>query len=366
MRRLLLLLGSAAALLTSLLLAGSAGAAGGWTVVPSPNVNTDVNHLAAVSALSAGDAWAVGWYRNAAGQYQTLTQHWNGTGWRVVASPNVGTSYNFLQGVAAVSASDVWAVGYSLGAGFVQQPLIEHWNGTRWSVVPSPNPGGGFSLSGVAASSATAAWAVGGGPKPLVERWNGAQWQVVATPSVGGASASLFGVTILSPTSAWAVGRVRQGYGGSNALAEHWNGTSWSVAATPAIDSTLNGVATVGGAVWAAGGQGRSTRTLVERLNGASWGVVPTPTPSTTASFNAIAAASATSLWAVGTQYNSAQTLIQHWNGSAWSTVASPSLGLVTLLSGVASAPDGTDFAVGGYYPAAGRQEQTLILRTSG
>ena len=41
----------------------------------------------------------------------TLTEHWNGTAWSVVASPNAGT-INSLQSVAAVSANDVWAVGY--------------------------------------------------------------------------------------------------------------------------------------------------------------------------------------------------------------------------------------------------------------
>ena len=43
---------------------------------------------------------------------QTLTEHWNGTAWSVVASPNLGTSDNVLYGVAAVAANDVWAVGY--------------------------------------------------------------------------------------------------------------------------------------------------------------------------------------------------------------------------------------------------------------
>src|SRR5437764_621866 len=54
--------------------------------------------------------------------------------WSVVSSPNVGTSSNVLNGVAVVSANDVWAVGYYSGG-----TLIEHWDGTSWSVVPSPN-----------------------------------------------------------------------------------------------------------------------------------------------------------------------------------------------------------------------------------
>lgn len=41
----------------------------------------------------------------------TLYQPDCGPDWTVVPSPNVGTSYNSLHGVTAVSANDVWAVG---------------------------------------------------------------------------------------------------------------------------------------------------------------------------------------------------------------------------------------------------------------
>ena len=54
-----------------------------------------------------------------------------------VPSPNIGTDSNLLQGVSALSSNNVWAVGY---AGNPAQTLIEHWNGTVWSVVPSLNP----------------------------------------------------------------------------------------------------------------------------------------------------------------------------------------------------------------------------------
>src|SRR5438105_3935499 len=57
--------------------------------------------------------------------------------WSVVSSPNSGTA-NGLHGVAAVSANDVWAVGeYNPGPG--SRTLTLHWDGTSWSVIPSPN-----------------------------------------------------------------------------------------------------------------------------------------------------------------------------------------------------------------------------------
>ena len=95
-----------------------------------------------------------------------------------------GSINNELFGVAAVSATNIWAVGFianTTAAGSVQQTLIEHWNGTSWSVVSSPNPGSSPVLSGVAATSATNAWAVGnsGFNQTLVRAWNGTKWSVV-------------------------------------------------------------------------------------------------------------------------------------------------------------------------------------------
>ena len=59
-------------------------------------------------------------------------EHWNGTAWSVVPSPNVGPVLTLSHGVAAVSANDVWAVGsYDV----TDKALVEHWDGTAWSVV---------------------------------------------------------------------------------------------------------------------------------------------------------------------------------------------------------------------------------------
>src|SRR3954466_3149445 len=53
-------------------------------------------------------------------------------GWNVVPSPNRGTLDNYLRGVTAVSANDIWAVGFYYN-GSVQRTLTEHWDGTNWS-----------------------------------------------------------------------------------------------------------------------------------------------------------------------------------------------------------------------------------------
>src|SRR5207302_1303741 len=82
--------------------------------------------------------------------------------WNVVPSPNPGTQNNTLYGIAAVSANDVWTVGSQSSSGIPGQALIEHWDGTSWSVVSSPGLGmQPISLYSVVAVSANDAWAVG-------------------------------------------------------------------------------------------------------------------------------------------------------------------------------------------------------------
>src|SRR5207253_503535 len=100
-------------------------------------------YLEDVTCTSASDCWAVGFYYNNT-TAQTLIEHWNGTNWAFVTSANTSViQSNQLFGVTCVSASDCWAVGNyendtpSQGGPF--QTLIEHWDGTAWAIVASPN-----------------------------------------------------------------------------------------------------------------------------------------------------------------------------------------------------------------------------------
>ena len=120
----------------------------------------------------------------------TLIERWNGTVWTVQPSLNPGEYGNSLSAVAALSPSNVWAVG--VADGNQTQTLIEYWNGTAWSVQPSPNPAPVSQLKGVAGTSATNVWAVGdrnlGDSHPdryhtLIEYWNGTAWSVQPSPN---------------------------------------------------------------------------------------------------------------------------------------------------------------------------------------
>ena len=108
---------------------------GAWSVVPSPNVGTSHNYLNAVAAVTPSNVWAVGYYVGSSGDpYQTLIERWNGTIWNTLPSQNPSNGGgNFLYGVDVISASNVWAVGnYKNTSTGAFQTLIEQWNSTNW------------------------------------------------------------------------------------------------------------------------------------------------------------------------------------------------------------------------------------------
>ncbi len=307
-----------------------------WSVVSSPNTGTGHNYLNGIGVVSANDVWAVGGYYNGSTyHYQTLVEHWNGTSWSVVASPNAGTGDNRLLAVGVVSVNDVWAVGY-YGGSSAYKTLVEHWDGTSWSVVASPNPVTGDNrLDGVAVVSANDVWAVGyyfndgiSAYQTLVEHWNGTSWSVVSSPNAGDSYNYLYGVSAGSVNDAWAVGFYYNGAGAYRTLIEHWDGTSWSVvsSANPGTgDNRLFAVGVVSASdVWAVGYNGQP---LVEHWDGTAWSVVSSPNAGT--SLSGIGVVSASDVWAVGGYYNSGsyQPLVEHWNGTAWSVVSSPNVG---------------------------------------
>ena len=107
----------------------------------------------------------------------TLVEHWDGVSWSVIASPDPDILFNRLYSVSAVSTNDVWAVGSYLNSNGAYPTLVEHWDGSTWSIVWSPNPSGQQDeMRGVVAVPAREAWTVGftstaGGTRTLVEHF---------------------------------------------------------------------------------------------------------------------------------------------------------------------------------------------------
>lgn len=348
-----------------------------WKVISSPNVGA-ANLLAAVTTISATDIWAVGNYRNSPGIYQTLIEHWNGSNWRVVSSPNVDVRSSLIA-MAAVSANDIWAVGsYSKSANGVlqDQTFTEHWNGSSWRVVSSPNTGGTSDdyLTGVTAISASDVWAVGysynkGIFLTLTEHWNGSNWRIVSSPSIGTLFSQLEGVVAISASDVWAVGYYGKDINKATidqTLIEHWDGTTWNIVSSPNIGTNDNILYSVAfdsaNDVWAVGTYANNTgsfQTLTEHWNGSNWSVVPSPHSGVLFS---IAIVSANDIWAVGDygiNPNDYHTLTEHWNGTTWSVVSSPNVRLSDFLEGVTAVSVNNIWAVG--YDGTVDNSQTLI-----
>jgi hypothetical protein len=196
-----------------------------WRLVPSP---VRIGNLLGLTATSASDVWAVGLAGNPASTTAALSLHYNGTTWARVSSPNPPNSGELL-GVAATATTDGWAVSGAAGQEIgTNKTVIDHWDGRAWTRVHSPNPSpGGAILFGVAADSAADAWAVGADTdfvtsfENVIEHWNGTSWTVARGAVRDG---SLFAVTAPSTSAAWAVG----GDGAGRPLIEAWNGTQWT------------------------------------------------------------------------------------------------------------------------------------------
>jgi hypothetical protein len=326
----------------------TASSCGSWQVVPSPNSNNAQNALNSIAILSAHDAWAVGGTYSSR-RYKTghtLTEHWNGSTWAIVPSPNPGNAT--LSSVAAVSSTNVWAVGSYLNLKTRNsETLVEHWNGTRWSVITSPNIGPDSSLFGIAVVTARDIWAVGdsnGLYDTLVEHWNGTRWSIVQSPNASDTNI-LSAVTAVSASDLWAVGVTAGTSTGDKdqALIEHWDGTSWSVVQSPPAGlygNLLYSVSAVSANdIWAVGyAQASSGRTLTEHWNGSQWSVVKSPNvTSNTNSLESVVAISSHNVWAVGYSLDST-TLTEQWNGTQWNVVHSPNGGSnYSQLRGVAA-----------------------------
>jgi hypothetical protein len=356
----------------------------GWRVVPSPNLGDfDVNILTGVTALSRTDAWAVGYHLFGPGApIQTLTEHWDGLSWSVVASPSPASELNVLSGVAAVASDDVWAVGTRSNApdGSSSKILIEHWNGSGWNLVPVRNLATQNGLAGVTAIAADDVWAVGSyyvagriqRSFALVEHWRGRRWRPESVPNTG-TSDLLGAVSASSAEAVWTVGSI---FNSPDTLVERRIGRVWSHVpseSAPLGVASLTGVGAIApDDVWAVGIQGKPDRQhlMLQHWDGASFTAFPKPTPGTFQSgfgLPGIAARATNDAWVVGNYFDgtSTKTLVEHWNGAQWTLVPSPNPSEDSnSLSGVTASPSGEVWAVGNYRDLSIGSYRTLIERS--
>ncbi|HJT55164.1 MAG TPA: hypothetical protein VJ761_01620 [Ktedonobacteraceae bacterium] len=287
-----------------------------WSIVHSANIETNGSELYGVTAVSSNDVWAVGRYLNVGQGYQTLIEHWNGKKWRLVSSPNPPHSpESEFSAVAAVSSNDIWAVGTYV-VGIKNQTLTEHWDGSTWSIVSSPNiQSSNDYLLGVTAVSSENIWAVGyyhtngSISQTLIEQWNGSSWSIVSSPNPGGTAYNdLYAVAGVSSNDIWAVGYYMDVNVHFLTLVEHWNGKKWSVVSSPnqrkATSNYLFGIGAISSSnIWAVGeyAVNNLTQNLIEDWNGKKWSIVPSANAGTADNIlYGVAGDSSNDIWAVG------------------------------------------------------------------
>jgi hypothetical protein len=378
----------AIAMVTSLLVApAEAGASPVWSLVSSPNYSGthDNNVLEGVSCVSARSCEAVGYHVIGRNAQRTLAESWNGSVWSLASSPNIGTDTtvdsNVLEGVSCVSARSCEAVGvYFNDQGGYLRTVVESWNGSAWSLTSSPNRGWNDNyLDSVSCVSASSCKAVGGYvnasgvQRTLVESWNGSVWSLASSPNHGTHNNVLRGVSCLSASSCKSVGGYVNGSGVVRTLVESWNGSVWSLAASP-NDGTHDNELGLGGVscVWARSCKAvgyylndrNVQRTLVESWNGSVWSLAASPNDGTHNNvLLGVSCVSARSCEAVGNYRNGSGaqwTLVESWNGSVWSLASSPNDGNELGLGGVSCVSARSCKAVG-YYGNGANVQRTLV-----
>jgi hypothetical protein len=324
-----------------------------WSLQSFPNASgAKWSAARRVSCVSSSECAAVGVYDNSSSVEVTLAERWNGSEWSLQSTPNpTGAKSSQLAGVSCTSSTACAAVGRYDNSSSVEVTLAERWNGSEWSIQSTPNPTGAKSswLEDVSCTSSTACTAVGRYENSssvevtLAERWNGSEWSIQSTPNPTGAIWSrLADVSCASSTACMAVGSYDDSAGVRVTLAEHWNGTEWSIQTTSNPTGSewnaLKGVSCPGVSECAAvGGYEIASKymTLAERWNGSGWSIQSTPEPNRGELLDVSCPSSS---WCAATGTNEArEPLAEHWNGGEWAiqTTSIPSSASVSVLEGV-------------------------------
>ncbi len=315
---------------------GAEATACAWSVVPvSSGAITYANRFEAVAAVSANDVWAVGWL----GGFAAI-QRWNGSTWTKVTVPAIpGATQSRLLGIDAAGPTDIWAVGYAIVAD-AYKTVTMHWNGSAWSLVTSPNQAlVGLevinAINDVSIVAANDVWAVGGDirnfnantSEAVLMHWDGTKWTLVTPPpeSIATADASRNAVDASSSGDVWALGDTGE---------LRWNGSQWRYAGISS-QATVGVVALTTNNAWAVGTTPRRivgfevfpADPYASQWNGNTWVRTSLPKVATGKGtgdtfVRAVDALSATDIWAVG--LTGQGTYAVHYDGGAWNPSPTP------------------------------------------
>lgn len=265
-----------------------------------------------------------------------LTELWNGTKWKVLATPKPAGQgkavSSRLTGISCASATRCFAVGHSETNG-VFKPLAEVWGGKKWVIQKTQNPARSGGLEAVSCVSATSCMAVGDG---IAERGNGTSWSLVKIGKPSGGEALLLGVSCVKSGSCYAVGLNSVG-ANDGSVAELWNGSAWSVQpvriTTSNTSSALDGVScTTATNCTAAGSYEDSSfdsRPLAEDFSARWHDVSPPPVTSSGVvgtGLNTVSCAAPGHCIAIGIfdAKNFFESFSESWNGTGWTAQIMP------------------------------------------
>ncbi len=267
--------------------------------------------------------------------YRTLILHWNGQAWSQVISPNLGTDSNYLLGIVAPAANDIWAVGsYNSAPGAPRATLALRWNGATWSAValPNPNPSNNNALTAVAANTATDVWAVGNYYSasytryvPLLLHWDGISWTHVNAGGTTQEDYELRGVAALGFNNIWMVGYRCCANGYQAAILRFTGNVSYQFIPMVSTNMVLNAVdGSAPNDIWAVGSYRHPTTNRLlaqtQHWNGSAWSLVSAPDVQLNLEhdLNGLDVLSATDVWAGGSHWSSPNNnaLFYHYSDS--------------------------------------------------
>jgi len=287
--------------------------------------------------------------------------------WNALPTPNpAGSSNTMLEEVSVIAPDDVWAVGHKYvpaGTGMETQTLAMHWNGSAWSIVPTPSPspypGGGWAdFESVHAVSSNDVWAAGSqriqapdgfvGTHLMVQHWNGSQWSIVPAPITSGGSGNFVAdIEVLAADDIWFVGDWLEfpptSSAEKRALAMHWDGSGFTIFDTPFFDNAPiggHGLTAISGLssddIWAVGGGHDGDYvgfSYIVHWDGQSWSYVPGPTAGWYHRLYDVHALSASEVYAVGDYQDASgyHGLFLRWNGSSWTRLPDPPVGGMSI-----------------------------------
>ncbi len=289
-----------------------------WEVQPieGPSSSKGRGELSDISCSSSIHCVAVG--SNSKGA--PLSEQWDGSQWTIMANVKLEGG---LERVSCSSASFCMATGKTGSTLF-----SESWNGSSWSSVSFPIPVGsnGSAIEAISCTSSTACVAVGrySGSKgeafeanTLIERWNGSEWTIVPSPNVeGNAFSRLWGVSCTSATSCLAVGSTNKTLGSAlSPLVQKWDGSKWTIVSAPTPpggSGSLQSVSCPAANFCMASGAGGENLAFAASWDGVGWKAQGSGLPN---GLRSISCATQSSCELVGSL-----TKGQHWNGSSWTT----------------------------------------------